>query len=303
MPSCPTVSSPSVSSVVRPQPPLVLLAAGVGTRFGGIKPLAPVGPEREPLIGIALDQAVDAGLDKVVVVVGGASRAQIEAALARWPTSLTIDTVTQDRIGPPRTKPWGTVGALVAVHRAGASPTGCVLANGDDLYGADGLRLAHDWLVSDAGADGALIAYRADRTLSRSGGVSRALPIVDERRRLVSLAEQRDVRWHGAAIESASGAVLAADTPVSMNLWALRPSLIGALTALFEVFLADNIRNENAECGLPDAIGSLLVRSTGMGPMAVDLLVTESTWHGVTWADDVERVRAELVAELDRGAR
>jgi len=296
-----------VSSVVRPHPPLVLLAAGMGTRFGGIKPLAPVGPQREPLIGIALDQAVDAGFDSVVVVVGGASRVHVEATLARWPTSLTITTVSQDGIGPPRTKPWGTVGALVAVHRAGDWPTGCVLANGDDLYGAAGLRLAHDWLVGDAAApgqaegaaDGALIAYRADRTLSSHGGVSRALPIVDEQRRLVSLAEQRDVRWHGATIESASGAVLAPDTPVSMNLWALRPSMIGALTALFEVFLADNVGNENAECGLPDAIGSLLAGTAGPGPMAIDLLVTESTWHGVTWADDVERVRADLVAELE----
>ena len=287
---------------------LVLLAAGLGSRFGGIKPLAPVGPDHEPLLQLALRQAASAGFVEAVVVTGGVSRATIEAAVAGWSLAVTVVCAPQDGVGPARGKPWGTVAALLAAARH-APGRDLVVANGDDLYGVEGLARARAWPGSVAerragvaraepavAADSALVAYRAARTLSPSGGVSRAVPVVDGYGRLAQLVEHRDVQRADGSIRTAAGLTLSPDDPVSMNLWVFRASAIDVMAAAFAEFLADHGHDPAAELGLPEAVGAL-VRG---GRLGVELLVTDSPWHGVTWPADTERVRAELRAEAGR---
>jgi hypothetical protein len=279
----------------------VLLAAGLGSRFGGIKPLAPIGPDHEPLLQLALGQAAAAGFAAAVVVTGGASRFTVEAAIAGWTLPVTVVCARQDGIGPAREKPWGTVAALLAAARR-APESDLVVANGDDLYGVAALATARRWPgaapADDTGivADAALVAYPAARTLSPSGGVSRAVPVVDERGRLVQLVEHRDVQQLSGSIRTAAGLTLSPDDPVSMNLWVFRRRAVEEMAAAFHEFLRGHEDDPAAELGLPEAVGAL-VRG---GRLQVDLLVTDSSWHGVTWPADTERVRAELQAELGR---
>jgi MobA-like NTP transferase domain len=279
----------------------VLLAAGLGSRFGGVKPLAPIGPDHEPLLQLALAQAVDAGFRDAVVVTGGASRSAIETAIAGWTSTLAVACARQDGVGPAREKPWGTVAALLAAARH-APDRDLVVANGDDLYGVPGLHVAQQWPATatpdEAGrsADVAIIAYPAARTLSPNGGVSRAVPVVDRRGRLVQLVEHRDVKRVDHGIRTAAGLTLSGDDPVSMNLWVFRRPAVQEMATAFEEFVGAHEHDAAAELGLPDAVGALVRR----GRLDVDVLVTDSPWHGVTWPADTERVRAELQAEHGR---
>ena len=262
--------------------PIVLLAAGLGSRYGGLKPLAPVGPDGEPLLFVALRQAADAGFDRAVVVVGEQTEQPILHALATPP--LPVSFRLQGRIGPARLKPWGTTEAVLSAAVDGD----LVVANGDDLYGIEGLSVARGWMLSGSGADGAAVLYEAGRTMSSRGGVSRAVPTIVEGR-LVGLVEERDVcRGPDGVIRTTDGRALAEEQPVSMNLWCLRATAIEALRVSFRAFRDRNADDADAELGLSTALGELL------GFLRFDALVTRSPWHGVTFAADVADVRAAL---------
>ncbi len=289
---------------------LVLLAAGLGTRFGGLKPLAPVGRRGEPLLAIAVAQGRAAGFTDVIVIVSERSEGPIAAALGP-----TVRLARQERIGPPRATPWGTVAAVLA---GGCETDGCVVANGDDLYGIDALRTARVWIELDS-ADGSpsvepdalLVAFRLDRTLSDAGGVSRAVaqiePMAGRGSRLRGLREHRGVRRTAdGLIKSQNGrdnqnehegedgpAMLSPDALVSMNLWALRPSALEALRVAFDTFIEGHLRrahrgDETSECALPTTLASLVEARR----LVIEVRPTDSQWHGVTWPGDVAVVRA-----------
>ena len=275
---------------VSPSIPLVLLAAGLGSRYGGVKPLAPVGPTAEPLLLIALRHAADAGFTEAVVVTSAATRGPIEAAL-NVPLPLAVRYADQGMVGPAREKPWGTVAGVLAADAGDRF----VSANGDDLYGAEALRPAR-WYCDDgpSGTDAAMIGYRLDRTLSRTAGVSRAVSEIDRNGLLSNLVEHRDVQREGARVRSSTGASIAPETTVSMNLWAFRAPAVAALRDELTAFLDANRGSPTAELGLPQAIGRL----AHAGTLRVAVYRTSATWHGVTWAEDVAVVRAALTAEL-----
>lgn len=264
--------------------PIVLLAAGLGSRFGGVKPLAPVGPDGEALLRLALDQARRAGFTSAVIVVGPLTRDAIIGALTDPPIPVSFaDQVP--RVGSG--KPWGTVDALIATGLKGP----LVVANGDDIYGVAALSDARLATQGDD-IDGAAIMFPVGRTLSGVGGVSRAEPVIGDDGLLCALSERRDVQRVGESIVDGTGRVLGEGDPVSMNLWAFSELAVGALTTLGSAFIAAHSDDPKAELGLPDAIGQLV----GDGTLRIAVTVTESTWHGVTFADDVAKVRAELVA-------
>ena len=291
---------------------LVLFAAGLGTRFGGLKPLAPVGPHGEPLLAIAVAQGRASGFTDVIVIVSEQSEGPIAAALGP-----TVRLARQERIGPPRATPWGTVAAVLA---GGCETDGCVVANGDDLYGIDALRTARAWIDSDSAdespsveADALLVAFRLDRTLSDAGGVSRAVaqiePMAGTGSRLRGLREHRGVRRTAdGLIKSQNGrenqdehggeggpAMFSPDALVSMNLWAFRPSALEALRAAFETFIEAHAGpvhrgDDTSECALPTALASLAQARR----LVIEVRRTDSQWHGVTWPADVAVVRAAL---------
>lgn len=273
------------------QAPIVLLAAGLGSRFGGVKPLAPVGPNHEPLLVLALDQARRAGFESAVVVVGPLTRDAIVSALSDPPFPI-IPVAFADQVGRDggTGKPWGTVDALAATGLPGP----LVVANGDDLYGVTALADAFN-ATQRHDIDGAAVMFPVGRALSGVGGVSRAEPVINEVGMLSALSERRGVERVDGVITDGTGHVLEADAAVSMNLWAFSSAAVGALRALRDTFIADHAGGPDsgtAELGLPDAVGQLV---SGASPLRIAVTVTDSTWHGVTFADDVAKVRAELL--------
>ena len=266
--------------------PIVLLAAGLGSRFGGVKPLAPVGSDHEPLLVLALDQARRAGFIEAVIVVGPLTREVIVRALINPPIPVTF----ADQVGRNggAGKPWGTVDALASTGLRGP----LVVANGDDLYGVAALADAFA-ATQQSDIDGAAVMFPVGRTLSGIGGVSRAEPVVDEDGLLRALTERRGVELVDGVIADGTGHVMESDAAVSMNLWAFRPAAVDALRALGRAFQTEHRDDAKAELGLPDAIGQLV----SSGQLHIGVTVTDSRWHGVTFADDVEKVRAELIAD------
>ncbi len=266
--------------------PIVLLAAGLGSRFGGIKPLAPVGPDHEALLVLALEQARRAGFTSAVIVVGPLTRDAIISALSDPP--IPVSFADQVGRGGGTGKPWGTVDALASTGLHGP----LVVANGDDLYGVPALADALAATQRDE-IDGAAVMFPVGRTLSGVGGVSRAEPVIDEDGLLRALTERRGVERVDGVIADGTGRILEADAAVSMNLWAFRAPAVAALAALGAAFRARHAGDASAELGLPDAVGQLVAD----GHLRIAVTVTESTWHGVTFADDVAKVRAELIAD------
>lgn len=273
----------------------MLLAAGLGSRYGGVKPVAPVGPEGEPLIVMAVRQAAEAGFDEIVVVVGPATEAEVSAALASAGPGVRISLARQV-VPEHRLRPWGTVDAvLVAVDSLGsrfAEFGGVVVANGDDLYGADAMVEAHRWIASAGDVVGAAVMFEVAKTMSSVGGVSRAVPVVHDGR-LLALEEHRDVHVDSGTILTGKGRALAPETPVSMNLWCLRPAAVDALRILHARFVEAHAGDPDAEFGLPSGVDGLVRDGRNF-----DVLVTDSRWHGVTWPDDVARVRTAIIREL-----
>jgi MobA-like NTP transferase domain len=292
--------------------PLVLLAAGLGSRFGGIKPLAPVGPNGEPLLLVSLGQAADAGFDRAVIVVSPRSEQVIFDALAQSPLPCTFAVQTTPM---SRSKPLGTVdAALRAYDSLLVAPSSVVVANGDDLYGSIALRAALDWTVRypvegpdhtgpqrvdvDKRPNAAAVLYALGTTVPRGehggeqGGVSRAVVGRDGDGRLLAISERRGVRWDVDVLCSATSTdLLSPDEAVSMNLWCLSRGAVDLLRVERDRLVAST--DPDGEVGLPDTINRLVHG----GRLRVDTTVTTSTWHGVTWADDVAVVRAALVAE------
>ncbi len=267
----------------------MLLAAGIGSRFGGIKPAAPVGPDGEALVVIALRQAAAAGFREAVLVVSALTEPALRAGIdaVGGASSLGVEVRFAHQTVPVgRAKPLGTVDAVLAAGITGD----CAVANGDDLYGPAALSAAQGWLAGDARSDAAAVLFPVERTLPATGGVSRAVAALDSQGRLVAVEERREVHVDGAEVRDGTGALIAPGTPVSMNLWCFRLTALAQLRDALDAFLPT--AGPADELGLPDAVGRLV-----RAGLAVDALVTDSRWHGVTWPHDVGVVRAALRAE------
>lgn len=290
---------PSETDQRMPHFPLVLLAAGLGTRFGGIKPLAQVGPNDESILAVTISQAREAGFQSVIVVVSERTLQPIEKTLQRE-SVLPFQLVRQDLVGPPRTKPWGTVAAILAASTVAQN---FVVANGDDIYGVEALRTAHRCLTNGSEAvDAVAILFRLHNTHPGADGVSRAIAEIGPAERLRKLTEHRTVQpiaptgSGGIAFRSDQSATIAADAPTSMNLWAVRQKTIRALAIAFQEFVdqtshsADDTIAESRELGLPQTIDAL----NSSDAICVGTTIVSSETFGVTFAADVATVRRAL---------
>ena len=265
------------------------MAAGLGSRFGGTKQLEAVGPGGETFLDFAIRDAVDAGVERVVLII----RSDIEDDVRRHiePRHAHVDIVyvRQDENGPARDKPWGTGHAVLT---AAAEVSGSfIVCNADDYYGrstfmsvaprADGLA-----------PDRALLAgFRLDRTLPDIGEVSRGICAV-EGDRLVGLVETHGIGWQadGSIAGTDPEGALAPDAVTSMNFWAFPHRLFADLQTGFEGFLSDHGHEEKAEYLLPSVVHELL----GNGEMTIGVVLTDEPWVGVTNPDDLEIARHRI---------
>lgn len=295
---------------------LVILAAGVGSRYGGLKQLAPVGPSGESLLEYSVFDALDSGISQVVLVVRPETeklfRARFDGSMARRVSLIYAHQRLDDLPNgwaPPlgRKKPWGTVHAVLTAAQAVDGPL--VVVNADDYYGWDAYRRLTVELESRAaggpmpstGIPSAVVGFEVGQTLSPAGPVSRALCRTDSNGRLLGIQEIQRIWRDGDRIlyrrPEGDERTFRGDELVSMNMWQLSEELVALLRGRFEVFLHRFGQELDSECLLPDEIQGAMAESgaeirtvRGAGP-----------WCGLTFADDVERARGILADLVEAG--
>jgi hypothetical protein len=282
-------------------PALVILAAGVGSRFGGPKQLSPVGPSGETLLDYAIYDAMRAGFTRAVLVI----RKELAVPLREHVADVTGGALpvqyVEQRVPEGRVKPWGTGHAVLAVRDAVDVPF--AVCNADDYYGPGAFRLLAQHLKAKASTPPlhAVVGYRLDATLSDHGGVARAVASTGAGpdALVARLVEVKDVR----RVDGALRGVTAAGEPreftgaesVSMNMWGFTPAVFPALEAQLAAFLAARTLAPDAEFLLSTALDE----QVAAGRSRLRVLPAPDRWLGMTFAADVEAVRAAL-ADLVR---
>jgi dTDP-glucose pyrophosphorylase len=285
------------------KPSLLVLAAGMGSRYGGLKQIDPVGPAGQTIIDYSIYDALRAGFAKLVFVIRRDLEHQFRELVGqRFERRLPVHYVYQElddlppgfSLPPNRNKPWGTAHALLAGQSAIQEPF--VAINADDFYGAQSFRLLAGHLSTGA-ADYAMAAFTLRQTLSEFGSVARGVCEVGPGGGLKSIVEltriERD--GDGAKNTDAAGRVtrLTGDEAVSLNFWGFTPAVFPALRAQFAAFLERNGQDEKAEFYIPSVVNALVVS----GQARVRVLRTGAPWFGVTYREDRPRV-AESIRQL-----
>ncbi len=268
---------------------LVVMAAGLGSRFGGTKQLAVIGADGEAFLDFAINDALAAGMDRVVLVVRSDIEDDVRRHVEAQHPDLNVAYVLQDRHGPSRTKPWGTAHAVLTAAPEVPGPF-CVL-NADDYYGASTYVALAD-AAAELGDDRVLLAgFRLDQTLPEIGEVSRGICQV-EGNALVSLVETHGIgrRDDGSITSTDPEGVLADDAVASMNCWVFPNNLFTHLEAGFETFLAEHGDEEKTEFLLPTVVNEL----KAAGVYRVEVVPTAEPWVGVTNPDDLEIARRRI---------
>jgi NDP-sugar pyrophosphorylase family protein len=279
---------------------LVVLAAGVGSRYGGLKQLDGVGPGGEIIMDYSVYDALRAGFKRLVFVIRpdfeAAFRAQVSA---RYEARAEVRYVHQElRTGLPaafrppaaRTKPWGTGHALMVCHQVVDGPF-CVI-NADDFYGAQAFRVMGDFLTATAGGQAAMVGYPVGNTLSAHGSVCRGVCQVSNGR-LQSVVERTEItpRNNGIEYRDDSGwHRLTGRELVSMNFWGFLPAIFPHLLAQFEEFLASSGTELKSEFFIPTVVDRL-VRE---GRLVVRVLESSDRWFGITYPQDKALVQNSL---------
>ncbi len=290
---------------------LVIMAAGIGSRFGGgIKQLAPIGPNGEIIMDYSIHDAIAAGFNKIVFIIRKDIEAdfrevigdRVEALCARLGVEVAYvfqrldDLPTGVVLPPERKKPWGTGQAILTCRGVVNEPFGVI--NADDYYGREAFRKLHDFLASGiAPHEYCMVAFQLGNTLSENGGVARGVCKVNDQGYLTDVNETFNIVRAGDA--AASGDVpLALTTPVSMNMWGLTPAFIEYLAGGFADFFKTIGGNElKAEYLLPNCVGQQLKA----GEVTVKVLHTPDQWFGVTYKEDKAFVIDSMRGLVEKG--
>ncbi|MCM1178459.1 MAG: sugar phosphate nucleotidyltransferase [Bacteroidales bacterium] len=300
------------------KPTLLVLAAGMGSRYGGLKQMDGLGPNGETIIDYSIYDAVQAGFGKVVYIVREYFREQFEQVVKEkysgvkcvdgQPLEFQFVVQELDRIpakyslNPERQKPWGTAHAVLMAKDAIKEPFAVI--NGDDYYGKDSFRIIGDWLRAHENTTGeyAIVGFELDNTLSESGGVSRGICTADEKGQLthveehhnIAMAEDGKVYGDNSRGEKVS---LEGKALCSMNMWGFTPDYFEKSEAIFDKFLEKNINELKAEFYIPFAIDCMIKD----GSAQTELLSTPSRWFGVTFKEDRPGVVAKFQEFADQG--
>ena len=293
------------------KPTLLILAAGIGSRFGGLKQAEGVGPSGEAILDYSIYDAIRAGFKKVVFVI----RKDILDDMQRiffdkWADKIEVDYVFQEVDNLPggfhapaeRTKPWGT-GHAIWVAREKVREPFCVI-NADDFYGRKSYELAASFLGEMDNllfSRYALIGYILKNTLSEHGFVSRAECETNPDGNLKSITERLKIIRNGNQVvyqdDNSESRIISENTVVSMNIWGFMPSLFNYLEEEIIVFLKANSTSLKAEFLLPNVIDKLIKTDK----VQIPVLQTDAQWFGMTYKEDLETVKAKLVELVRKG--
>ena len=270
---------------------LVVLAAGMGSRFGGLKQMEPFGLNGEAILDFSVNDAIEAGFSEVIFIIKKEIEKDFKETVGkRTEAKIPVKYAYQELCKIPRNyavpaereKPWGTGHALLCAQSLIDSPF--VIINADDYYGKEGLKKLKEHL--DSSEDFALAGYKLYNTLSETGKVSRGVCKVEDDY-LANIDE--------TSVDKDSG--YAEDTLVSMNMWGLTPKIFEFLRPYFSEFLTEKISVPKSEFFLPTAID----RAIKEGLTKVKVYETDDKWYGVTYREDAEGVRAALQDMQKRG--
>lgn len=289
------------------EPTLVVMAAGIGSRFGGLKQLMPVDDAGHPILDFSIYDAYRAGFRRAVFIIKRALEADFRAAVGdRIAKTMRVDYVFQELDDLPegfavptgREKPWGT-GHAVACCRAAVDGPFAVI-NADDFYGAGAFGAAYDFLTAPRSAgESAMVGYRLRNTVTENGSVSRGICAV-ENGLLTAVTERTQIEQRGDAavyIENGAEHPLTGDETVSMNFFAFGPEILDELWTRFPAFLERNLPENPLKCEyyLPSVVTAVLNERRG----SVRVLDCDEVWHGVTYRADLPAVKS-AIADLKR---
>ena len=289
------------------QTTLLIMAAGIGSRFGGgIKQLEPVDEQGHIIMDYSIHDAIEAGFNKVVFIIRKDIENEFKDVIGNRieavckAHSVTVEYVFQDindipgELPKDRTKPWGTGQAVLAAKDVLTTPF--VVINADDYYGKEGFREIHDYLVK--GGQSCMAGFVLKNTLSDNGGVTRGICKMDEYNNLTEIVETSNIVKNAEGAE-ADGVKLDTESLVSMNMWGLAPEFLKTLESGFQYFF-EKVVPENlikAEFLIPTFIGELLAE----GRISVKVLRTNDTWYGMTYKEDVVAVKDSFREMLEKG--
>ena len=301
------------------KPTLLVLAAGMGSRYGGLKQMDGLGPCGETIIDYSIHDAVEAGFGQVVYIVRESFKDQMEAAVREKYAGVTTADgeplqfvfVTQElnkiparfTLNPERQKPWGTAHAVLMAKDVIHGPFAVI--NGDDYYGKESFRVLGDWCSAHAGTKGqsCIVGFELDNTLSESGGVSRGICWYDAGHRLTDIVEHLNIRQEADGVVRGDNSVtgdrveLDAKALCSMNMWGFTPDYFTRSEAVFEDFLEKNINEAKKEFYIPYAVDCMIKA----GDASCEVLSTPSRWFGVTYKEDRPGVVAKFKDFADTG--
>ena len=286
---------------------LLIMAAGIGSRFGGgIKQLEPVDNRDHIIMDYSVHDAIEAGFNHVVFIIRKDIEKEFKEVIGDriekvcQENHVNVEYVFQDINDIPgelpegRTKPWGTGQAVLAAKKVIDSPF--IVINADDYYGKEGFKAVHEYLVN--GGKSCMAGFVLKNTLSDNGGVTRGICKMDAQNNLTEVVETKNIIKTSDGAE-ADGIKIDTESLVSMNMWGLTPAFLETLEEGFKVFFKKEVPENpmKAEYLIPIFIGQLL----DQGKMSVKVLKSNDTWYGMTYKEDVAAVKESFSEMLKDG--
>jgi len=299
------------------KPVLVVMAAGMGSRYGGLKQIDPVDADGHIIMDFSIYDAVRAGFEKVIFIIKRENEADFRKAIGdRLEKQIEVSYVFQELSNLPegfavpegRVKPWGTGHAVLSCLNEVDGPM--VVINADDYYGSHAFSLAYDFLThkndSARETDGRymMVGYRLENTLTENGSVARGICETDENGYLIKITERTCIERHGDGIAytedgGENWTPLAADTTVSLNMWGFSADILIQLKERFQVFLEENLEKNPLKCEyfLPFVVDELLTEKKA----TVKVMKTPDKWYGVTYKEDKPALMQAIQKMKDDG--
>lgn len=296
------------------KPVLVVMAAGMGSRYGGLKQIDPVDSQGHIIMDFSIYDAVKAGFEKVIFIIKKENEADFKAAIGdRMSKVIQVEYVFQDLHNLPegyqvpegRVKPWGTGHAILSCLGTVDAPFAVI--NADDYYGSHAFQMIYDYLTThedDEKYRYTMVGYVLENTLTENGHVARGVCVTDENSYLQEINERTHIEKRGRETaytedDGATWTVIPEGSTVSMNMWGFTESILGELKNRFAKFLDENLEKNPLKCEyfLPFVVDELL----NEGKATVQVLKSLDKWYGVTYKEDKPVVVAAIQALKDKG--
>ena len=281
---------------------LLIMAAGMGSRYGGLKQLDAIGPSGETIIDYSVYDAIKAGFTKVVFIIRKDFEQEFKSKITdKYEGQIQVEFAFQDLNDLPdeftcpegREKPWGTGHAILSARNVINEPF--IAINGDDFYGRESFKVVADYYRKGANSF-SMVAFKLDKTLSSFGGVTRGLCTVNDEK-LNTVIETADLQKTDYGVSSNRDIELDGSEPVSMNVWGFTPILFKYLEEKFVEFLSENGTEMKSEYLIPSVVNELIQS----GQETVHVLRSGATWFGVTYKEDKPFVEGEIEKLVNKG--